>query len=96
MIDGTRYFVYTVISIWKMMVFTGMAWGLSTYTGLLREPYTLFTNFTTSFKSHAYNVSEINDVIFGGGAGSLDNSLEEHYIGTLFTQEFSPRKPSFH
>ena len=91
MLDGTRYFIYTIVSIWKMMVFVAMAWGLSTYTGILREPYTLFTNFTASFDSHAYNVTEIKDIIFGNVAG-VDDALELLYMGTLFTQEYSPSK----
>ena len=93
MLDGTRYFIYTIVPIWKMMIFVAMAWGLSTHTSLLMEPYSLFTKFTTSFDSHSYNVTEIKDIIYGNVNGTSD-ALELLYIGTLFTQEFSPSKPS--
>jgi hypothetical protein len=89
MIDGTRYFIYMFISLWKILVFTGMAWGLSLYTGVLRETYSLFTDFKLSFNSHEYNVTEIRDVLFSGVTHTGD-ALEDRYVGTLFTQELVP------
>jgi hypothetical protein len=94
MIDGSRYFVYLIISLWKIAVFTMMAWGLSIYTGLLREPFTLFNNFTASFKSHGYNVTEISDVIFSGSS-HIGDSLDDKFVGVLFTEDFSPG-PTLH
>lgn len=51
MIDGSRYFTYVIISIWKILVFMAMAWGLTFYTGILLEPYTLFTKVKNHLQS---------------------------------------------
>ena len=91
MIDRSRYFTYLIISFWKLAVFFCMAWGLSTYTGILQEPLNLFTRFTASFESHGYNVTEISDVVFGGSV-ETSGALEVKYVGTLFTEDLSPGK----
>jgi hypothetical protein len=91
MIDRTRYFTYLIISLWKLAVFFSMAWGLSVYTGIVHEPMNLFNKFVASFESHGYNVTEISDIVFGGGA-ETSGALEIKYVGTLFTEDLSPGK----
>ena len=91
MIDESRYFTYLFISFWKLAVFMSMAWGLSCYTGILQEPLNLFNHFVASFESHGYNVTEISDIVFGGSV-ETSGALEVKFVGTLFTEDYSPGK----
>ena len=61
MIQGTRYFIYLWISIWKTLLFFSGAWLVISLNGVLQNPMNLFHKFADSFDAHSYNITEDAD-----------------------------------